>query len=207
MLSSILNGDIRFLVLHHTESAITATVNALCEGASSWLSQAERSYYRSIGYKCDYHWLIDYEGNVFNPHPETLQTFNSGDNEVNAHSIAICCIGSYMEQRPTDKMFVSLLKTLKLVHKRYPKAVIKMHKEIVSTACPGLYYANHVYPLLIKADKMADWDVNAWSFPAIATLFYQGIVQGDKIKGKFYMRPRSTITREEAFALVYNTRR
>jgi N-acetyl-anhydromuramyl-L-alanine amidase AmpD len=204
MLANILNGSIQYIVLHHTESSLTTSVEALCDGAMRWLSDDEKRYYRSLGYKCDYHWLIDTDGNVFNPQSESLQAFNAGNNDVNARSIAICVIGSFTVNRPSDKQFANLLKTLKIVHKRYPNAQIKMHKEIVSTSCPGDYYANYVYPLLIKADKMKDWDPLAWSFESVASLYYNGIISGDKIKDNYYMRPRATITREESFVLAYN---
>jgi hypothetical protein len=72
---------------------------------------------------------------------EGAHTRVTGDytNYWNEHTIGICLIGNFENQRPTDAQYKSLAKLIKFLQQRYgiPTSKIKGHGDVDATRCPG----------------------------------------------------------------------
>ena len=160
--------QVKYIVTHHTATPFDTSVDSIKKGSLHWLSTNDRLKYFGMGYKCDYHWLIDQNGKVYQGQPETLQSFHSGNDEINRQSVSICVVGNLQEYGMPIKQFTGLLQTLMIVHKRYPVSVLK-HSMIVSTACPG---ANFPYEKLLKMMNIKDLNPASWNFKYMVPMLY-----------------------------------
>lgn len=85
-----------------------------------------------------YHFLIDFDGNVF----EGRNVFTAGETatEYNPEGhLLITCFGNFEEQKVTEKQLESLIKLTAYCCKKYQidPATIKGHKDFAETLCPG----------------------------------------------------------------------
>ena len=154
-----------------------------------WLSQNERLSYFGNGYVCDYHWLVDQDGKVYKGQDEKMVSFHSGINEINDQSIAICAIGNFQEYGMNVKQFTGLLQTIMIVKKRYPKAIIVRHRDIVSTDCPGSFYP---IEKITKFVNIQDLNPASWDFKYVVPMLFYGHYS---VSEKIY--PDKPLTRAE----------
>lgn len=99
------------------------------------------SWHKQRGFKCiGYHYVIYLDGTIVKGREES---------EIGAHclnhnaiSIGICYIGGLTKDGKnaadtrTDKQKEALIKLLKKLKKKYPKATIRGHREFANKACP-----------------------------------------------------------------------
>ena len=94
--------------------------------------------WRSVGY----HYVIKLDGTIQQGRPvEEIGAHVTGQN---AHSIGICYIGGLdkngnPKDTRTPQQKESLLKLLKMLHKRFPKATIHGHREFAAKDCPCFF--------------------------------------------------------------------
>jgi N-acetyl-anhydromuramyl-L-alanine amidase AmpD len=162
---------VKYIVCHHTATSFETSPDAIKQGSLGWLEQNDRLMYFGQGYKCDYHWMVDQYGNVYQGQPESMIAFNSGNNEVNNASIAVSAIGNLQESGMPLKQFIGFLKTLMVLKKRYPQATIIKHSDVISTACPG---QNFPYNKLINFSKIRDLNPASWDFQYMVAMLFWG---------------------------------
>lgn len=162
---------IKYIVCHHTATPFGTSPDAIKQGSLGWKAQNERLMYFGQGYKCDYHWMVDQYGNVYQGQPESMIALNSGDDAVNKISIAVSAIGNLQESGMPLKQFIGFLKTLMVLKKRYQQATIIKHSDVISTACPG---QNFPYNKLINFSKIRDLNPASWDFQYMVAMLFWG---------------------------------
>lgn len=196
--------SVKAIVIHHSATPFNSSISALKENCLHWLSEDRRRYWISRGYQADYHYFITSNGEIFTGQPESLASFHCGDDYWNEHSLAVCCIGNLDNSKMPDKMLDALVKQVSILEMKY-KCVIKLHREIVATACPGRFFRYQEFLKKLKEGNMdnvqfKDVDPKRWSYPAIKKVASLGIMRGDE-KG---FRPFDKITREEIAQVIKN---
>ena len=196
--------SVKAIVIHHSATPFNSSISALKENCLHWLSEDRRRYWISKGYVADYHYFITSNGEIFTGQPESLASFHCGDDYWNEHSLAVCCIGNLDNSKMPDKMLDALVKQVSILEMKY-KCVIKLHREIVATACPGRFFRYQEFLKKLKEGNMdnvqfKDVDHKRWSYPAIKKVASLGIMRGDE-KG---FRPFDKITREEIAQVIKN---
>ena len=97
--------------------------------------ESMKKWWRSLGWKTDgYHYVIDREGNIIPLVPENK--VSNGVKGFNSTAINVCYIGgvnkddySKAEDTRTEAQKESLIKLLKELKLKYPKAEIKGHRD------------------------------------------------------------------------------
>ena len=86
-----------------------------------------------------YHFFVRKNGKVYRGRPEDVMGAQaSGHNDT---GIGVCFEGDYMvEQTMPEAQYKAGQELLAYLHKRYPSATIKRHKDVNSTDCPGKYF-------------------------------------------------------------------
>ena len=127
-----LNGTLQkrtktnYIVLHHA-AATKATV-----------ADIDR-WHKEKGWTCiGYHFYVDKAGRIFRGRPiDTIGAHCLGHNN---DSIGICAEGNFNVEKMNDKQKQAVIELLKDLVKKYPKAKIVRHKDLMSTDCPGNNY-------------------------------------------------------------------
>lgn len=110
---------------------------------SDWHKARNFSYYKDTktGEKryVGYHYIIHLDGTIEPCRPESVRGCHVSN--YNAKSIGICYIGGYDKNKKaidtrTPEQKASLLKLLKELKGRYPKATVHGHREYAAKACP-----------------------------------------------------------------------
>lgn len=192
-----------YIIIHHSESSFSAKVSDLKAGCLHWLSPEAKRRLTDQNYEADYHKFIRDDGTVEMGQPLKYWTANCGIDEINENSLAICCIGSLQSYQMPEKMLSSLINEVKYWMKLYkiPHEKVMLHRDIVSTSCPGDNFPEKRFMEAIMDSIFKDMTGKEWSYSAIYSLANHGIVTGDK-DGRF--RPREELTREEASQMIYN---
>lgn len=196
---------IEAIVIHHSASSFNTNIQTLKNNCLHWLSEDRRRYWISKGYVADYHYFIMSNGEIYAGQPETMAAFHCGDDYWNEHSLAVCCVGNLETSKMPDLMLNALVKQVSLLHMKYPNSVYKLHRDIVSTACPGKYFRYQEFLKKLGDGNMdnvqfKDVDAKRWSYPAIKKVASLGLMRGDE-KG---FRPLDKITREELAQVIKN---
>jgi len=132
------------IVLHHTATSVGAS-----DGADI-VRSIENTVKRVYGgrYKSSYHKLVGPTGKVFDgqpigttaPHCGLDQGDYSPTGIFNQNSIAICAIGNFQFHQMPDAQKRAIANEIRRLRVIYPKGLTKLHRELVSTACPGINY-------------------------------------------------------------------
>ncbi len=116
-----------YVVLHHAASKACSPYQV-----DSW---HKANGWSGIGY----HYFIRKDGTIYRGRPEWATGAHASG--CNHESIGICVEGNYDEEfvmpEPQKDSVKELLRDIKL---RYPKTVLKGHKQVGATGCPGKYY-------------------------------------------------------------------
>jgi len=194
--------NILTIVLHHTATPGHGT------GGSEWEAIQQACQAKRGGeYVCDYHWGVGPTGDLFPGQPESKPSWHCGVDAINNTSLGIACIGNFEENPMPSLQFDRLAQLVKSIKQKYPKAVIKLHREIVPTLCPGKLYPNQklfdsLQPPIPKPSKVFhDILPNHIFYPAIIALVSRGIMNGDS-EGTF--RPDDPVTRGELAQVIWN---
>jgi N-acetylmuramoyl-L-alanine amidase len=123
--------EIKYIIIHYSETPWHQDIGV--EEIRQW--HIERGW-RNIGY----HWVVRLDGFIEEGRKEEIQGAHAyGYNE---YSIGICYVGGINQhnektdtRNPSQKK--ALLKLLKELKQRYPKAEIIGHNEVSGKECPG----------------------------------------------------------------------
>lgn len=197
---------IRAIVLHHTGSPSLPEEQMW----KNLIAYSKRQYaHLWTPYTCDYHWLIGQSGAIYPGQPEKYFAIHSGIDEWdsyqdssrvnNQNSIAISVIGNYQSVPMLSSMIDGVVRCIQQVRGRYPKAFIKLHRELVATDCPGYRY-DYAEVFRRLNMKFKDVDPKRWSYPAIDWVSNEQLMKGDE-KG---FRPQEKLSREEMAQILFN---
>lgn len=100
------------------------------------------TWHRQRGFRCiGYHYVIYLDGSVHTGRPESQVGAHCLGH--NSHSIGICYIGGVAKDGKTpkdtrtDAQKESLIKLIKELKAKYPKATVHGHREYANKACPS----------------------------------------------------------------------
>ena len=99
------------------------------------------TWHRQRGFRCiGYHYVIYLDGSVHTGRPESQVGAHCLGH--NSHSIGVCYIGGVAKDGKTpkdtrtDAQKESLIKLIKELKAKYPKATVHGHREYANKACP-----------------------------------------------------------------------
>lgn len=135
-------GKPEFFVVHHTATTndSIAAINGLMAESQWWLSTEKKNYWKSLGYKADYHIYIRRDGSYVLGQPVALNSTNAGNDYYNNRALSACLIGRLHEYPPTPEQLKTLAKSFFWAKRLNPKIKPLRHSDIVSTNCPGTYF-------------------------------------------------------------------
>ncbi|MCY6371230.1 N-acetylmuramoyl-L-alanine amidase [Clostridium ganghwense] len=115
------------LVLHHAQHKTwnVYDVHAFHKNGRHW---------SGIGY----HFFIDKNGHIFRGRPENVMGAHCLHH--NHYTLGICVQGDYMQECMPAAQKQSVIKLCKYLCSKYNIKIIKGHKELSSTDCPGTNY-------------------------------------------------------------------
>lgn len=100
------------------------------------------TWHRQRGFRCiGYHYVIYLDGSVHTGRPESQVGAHCLGH--NSHSIGVCYIGGVAKDGKTpkdtrtDAQKESLIKLIKELKVKYPKATVHGHREYANKACPS----------------------------------------------------------------------
>ena len=124
-----------------TINEIIVHCSATPEGKDYTVAQIDQ-WHRQRGFDCiGYHYVIYRDGSVHKGRDE--QRIGAHCKGHNANSIGVCYIGGCATDGKTAKdtrttaQKVALVKLLRELRQRYPKAIIHGHRDYAAKACPS----------------------------------------------------------------------
>ena len=114
----------KYIILHH------AAVSVASE-SDIHIAHLKNPSWAGFGY----HFYVRKDGTVYEGRP--IDTIGAQCQTCNSTSIGICFEGNFENEVMTDKQFNAGVDILTYCRAKYPKAIIKKHKDLMSTACPG----------------------------------------------------------------------
>lgn len=117
----------QYLILHHAAN-------------SSQSVEEVAAYHLSKGWAgIGYHYYVRKDGSIYRGRPEN--TVGAHCVNYNTISIGVCAEGNYETTQEMPQAQKDALKWLCAdIQRRYPKIIVKRHKDLQATACPGKYY-------------------------------------------------------------------
>jgi len=206
--------NIKYIVLHHsaTEYQQNETdVNGKLIGRTICDRTQEKWKKEFPDYKCDYHFIIGYTGEVFKAQPVEQPAWHCTNYQANLVSVAICFLGNFENIEMPIEQFNAGVTLIKTLMKQYniPLTNILRHRDVVSdithtansTECPGKNFPYvHLLDALRDGEPFFDIGEDYPYVNEVKTLKQLGIIKGD---GKGYLKPHDFITREEAMIIAY----
>ena len=206
--------SIRYIILHHSATDYQQNIDDTTGKviARTICDRAQEKYKKDYpDYKCDYHFIIGYGGDVFKGQPVEQPSWHCTNYQANLASVGICFLGNFENiQMPTEQ-FNAGVELIRALMKQYnvPLANVLRHRDIVSdltgktnsTQCPGKNFP-YVHMLDALRDGEPFFDIGE-DYPYIAEVKFLkslGIIKGD---GYGYFKPKEFITREEAMLMAY----
>jgi N-acetyl-anhydromuramyl-L-alanine amidase AmpD len=118
------------LVLHHTADP----------GAERQADKVIAYHKRKFGVAGAYHYLIEPDAFIVQLHREDLSLPHAGNWLYNQFGIAVCLAGDFTRHSPTEAQIEALAKLTMEIQNRWgiPDSSIFLHREVRSTACPGI---------------------------------------------------------------------
>jgi len=138
-------SSISTIVAHHDGETRPLMYNSLKR------YQKEAQYHISKGWShISYHYCIDNIGTVYKCLPETEIAYHCGNLTINKKSIAIKFDGNMQTQKLTGAQILAYKELMKYLTTKRPdlpkvvKGSEKAHRDIKSTACPGINVTNSI---------------------------------------------------------------
>lgn len=115
----------QYIILHH----------AAADGSPENVHE----YHKSKGWAgIGYNMYIRKDGRIYEGRP--LDKIGAHTAGYNSCSVGICFEGNFESEVMNEKQIAAGRKALNYVRQMYPSAVVKKHKDLDATACPGRYF-------------------------------------------------------------------
>lgn len=136
-------GRIERITIHH--DAMDASGFRNQADASQRLSNIQRAHLGNGWADIGYHYAIDPMGNVWAGRPVQLQGAHVKD--WNENNLGIMLMGNFMHERPTPQALAALARLVSSESARYrvPSSMIRTHRELSPTACPGDHLQREIH--------------------------------------------------------------
>lgn len=196
--------EIKTIVLHHTASQGKGDGSLEWKAICDACQHTRRAKYPN--YICDYHFGVGPTGEIFLGQQLNDPAWHSGNDDINLSSLAVACIGNFEENPMGIQQYNALVDLVVKIKNENPKAVIKLHKEIVPTLCPGRFYpAKKLIDQIYGQNKykFSDLPSSHLFYKAIMAIVEKGIMHGDGA-GEGTFRPNDPVTRGEFAQVLYN---
>ncbi len=82
-----------------------------------------------------YHYYVTKAGKLYQLHEDNELTYHCKG--INSSSISLCLQGNFDKEYLSSKQYNSLIRTLILLKRKYPNAIIIGHRDARNTNCPG----------------------------------------------------------------------
>jgi hypothetical protein len=136
-------GKVTRITVHH--EAMGAAEEGSVEEVKDELRLLRTSHINRSFADIGYHYVIDYNGRIWEGRPVKYQGAHAGNGDANRGNIGIVLLGNFEIQKPTKTQLSSLQTLTEYLMKRYSLTCARVftHKEIRSkyglsaTACPG----------------------------------------------------------------------
>lgn len=133
----------RELWLHHTAGA---------GNGASGVRATQRYHMDTKGWSdIAYSYLVDADGTVYEGRGPAVAGAHTRNHNSISH--AICAIGDYQQEQPTERLVHSIARLVRHGHERgwWPATLTGGHRDVGSTACPG----QHLYSRIGEINRMA----------------------------------------------------
>lgn len=143
------------------------------------------SWHLNQGWKgIGYHYVIRTSGLIEIGRPENVIGSHAGP-AGNSNGIGVCVTGNFMTAKPTEPQIQAGIDLSRDIFKRYGVLLIQGHRDVMSTACPGVHF-----PL----DRIRAGAVQGNNPMPPATILVLGQpVQGLLYNGRAYAPVRQTL--------------
>jgi len=173
-------SETRYIILHHA--------------AGTGSAEAIHAYHRDTLGWCGiaYHYYVRTDGRVYRGRPENWKGgHTSGYNDV---SIGVCFEGNFETDVMPDAQLAAGRALVLDILTRYPAALVKAHRDLGVTACPG---KNFPFAEITRARSEAD--PNTWAAESCAKAVARGVFLGD---GHGDFKWHDSLTRQEFAVLL-----
>jgi hypothetical protein len=133
-----------------------------------------------------YHILIRQNGNKEQGRPLSVKGAHASGHNGRSWGVAIAC--NCTKQRPTAEQFQGLVETVVALKAKRPTAVIKMHRDVCPTDCPGQLFPWDEFIIAVEQACVAPWMPQPVKIQIGSTTF-----EGFLLDGMVYSPIRTTI--------------
>ena len=156
------------VILHHSASAdVPAAEIHAWHLARGWAG---------IGY----HFVIRKNGSIERGRPLEAIGAHAGPG-ANGNSIGVCLSGNFMNERPTDQQITALVELLVWLNDYYKSDLeVKLHREVMATACPGTLFPGEQIQSLLAASAGPNGDGGSgedWKNKIMAAAREAGLIE------------------------------
>jgi N-acetylmuramoyl-L-alanine amidase len=116
-------SDIKYIILHHA-----AAKSCTADDIHRWHL---KNGWAGMGYN----FFIDKDGTIYTGREELQRGAHTED--YNTSGMGICCEGNYMVETMPAEQKAALIELIRDIRKRYGKLLIKGHRDLNATSCPG----------------------------------------------------------------------
>lgn len=132
------------IVLHHAE-------HSTCDVYDIHTWHKNNNGWSGIGY----HFFITKDGQVYRGRPE--DAIGSHCYKNNSYTLGICAQGNYMKENMTIVQRKAIIELCKYLCEKYKIKIIKGHKQLVQTDCPGINFPlDAIKESIINDEKRMD---------------------------------------------------
>jgi len=139
---------IEHITVHHTAAVLVSNADAPAR------ARQHQRYHQSLGWPdLAYHYLIDANGHVYEGRPVAAVGDTATNYDPTGHFL-VCCEGDFNQQEIGEDQYWSLVDLVAwgAVEFGVEPAMIRGHRDLASTSCPG----DNLYPLVENGTLAAD---------------------------------------------------
>lgn len=144
----------KYIFIHHSVTPQNSSWKVIDD-----IHKKKWNFRSSLGHYAGYNYIIEANGFVMQARRDNetgAHTYVPGKN-YNNEGFAICLVGNFENDKPTEKQEESLatLIALKMDQYKIPRDRVLLHRELKATACPGRNITQGYITKIIKEDNMA----------------------------------------------------
>lgn len=112
-------------------------------------------YYKHIAY----HYVVGGDGTLAQTRDENIEGYHASNYHVNTHSIGICLLGNFDQEKPSDEQIITLKRLIVELSDRYQINEVSGHRAYAKKSCPGKNFTDEMIQELnhLSQQKIPDW--------------------------------------------------